>query len=104
MSVSFDYSSATTTAEKSDNTPEEFDFLEHRGNLYAISIEGLPDSNYEQVVLNNLNDGEDSSLLEYDLNREDIKVEASVYNDTYDEFKEVNGNVVDEILEERLGI
>jgi hypothetical protein len=104
MSTAFDYSSATETAEKSDSTPDEFEFLEHRGNLYAISIEGLPDSNYDQVIQNDLNNGQDSSLLDHELEREDIEVEASVYSSTYDEFKEVNGDVVDEILEERLGI
>lgn len=104
MSTTFDYSSATTTAEKSDTTPDRFKLLEYREQLYAIDIDGLAETKFDKIVLNNLNDGEDNSLLDYEIDRENIDIDAFVYNPRYEEFKEVDDKVVNEILEKRLGI
>ncbi|MFT4892642.1 MAG: nicotinamide mononucleotide (NMN) deamidase PncC, partial [Candidatus Nanohaloarchaea archaeon] len=56
--------------------------------LYAVDIEGVPESFYDAVDTN------------YD--PANVEAEAFVYNETLDEFKQVSDEVVNEILEGEL--
>lgn len=104
LETSFDYDTALETAEKSDSTPEKFEFLEYRGNLYAVNIEDLPESSYERVLIGDYNNGDDASLLDHEPDRSEIEIKASVYSPEYSEFKQAGEEIENEILDERLGI
>ncbi|PSG99088.1 MAG: hypothetical protein BRC29_03100 [Nanohaloarchaea archaeon SW_7_43_1] len=79
------------TAENSDHLPDSFKIIEYREQFYAVDIDGKPETFYDAFTTN------------YDPS-EDVELDAFVYNETADEFKEVSENVVNKILEGRLGI
>lgn len=99
-----DYSSARELAENSEQIPENYMFVEHRGRLYAFHAESRPRSKHRQIIMNELNTEEDETLLDYDLEREDVEIKASVYSPEYDGFREVHGQGLDELAEDVLGI
>jgi hypothetical protein len=82
------YTKARKTAENSEDLPESFEMVEYRSQLYAVDIEGVPESFYDAVDTN------------YD--PANVEAEAFVYNETLDEFKQVSDEVVNEILEGEL--
>lgn len=79
-------------------------FVEHSGFLYAFHAESRPRSKHGQIIMNELNTEEDETLLDYDLEREDVEIKASVYSPEYDSFKKVHGQALDELAEDVLGI
>lgn len=82
------YIKARKTAENSEELPDSFEMVEHRSQLYAVDIDGVPESFYDAVDTN------------YD--PADVEAEAFVYNEALDEFKQVSDEVVNEILEGEL--
>ena len=82
---------ARKTAENSDHLPDSFKIIEYQEQFYAVDIDGIPETFYDAVTTS------------YDPS-EDVELDAFVYNETADEFMEVSEDVVDEILEGRLGI
>jgi hypothetical protein len=82
------YIKARKTAENSEELPDSFEMIEYRSQLYAVDIDGVPESFYDAVDTN------------YD--PANVEAEAFVYNEALDEFKQVSDEVVNEILEGEL--